>query len=141
MIKASGLKKTFDKWIIFQNNSIIAINKPCGIACQGGTGIKLSIDDLADEFYSAKLMHRIDKNVSGLLILAKNNESCSIPIENKTYYAVVIGIPNSSGKINDKIFNCGDRQKISEEGKDAITHFERLETVEIENNQYSLLKI
>ena len=141
VVANSGLRSTFEKWVIYTDSDIIAINKPPGLATQGGTGVKLSIDALADEFFGGKLMHRIDRNVSGLLVIAKNTQACSIPILNKIYYAIVIGVPKDSGEITDKILNCGDRQKISSEGKEATTYFERIETVEVEGTNYSLLKI
>lgn len=141
IIPQSGLKGTFDNWVIYSDTNIIAINKPAGIACQGGSGVKLSIDTLASEFYNAKLMHRIDRLVSGLLILGKTSQACSIPLSNKIYYAILIGFPPDSGEITDKIMNCGDRQKVTKQGKDAKTNYERIETVEVDGIKYSLVKV
>ena len=56
------------------------MNKPSGIAVQGGTNIKLNIDMLLDSLKyelkdRPKLIHRIDKNTSGLLLIARNLKS------------------------------------------------------------------
>ena len=79
-----GLKLKFaeeiKKWVIFKNDEFIALNKPSGIAVQGGTNIKLNIDMLLDSLKyelkeRPKLIHRIDKNTSGLLLIARNLKS------------------------------------------------------------------
>lgn len=133
--------RTFEKWVVHEDDQIIAINKPDGIASQGGTGVKISVDAIADQYCNAKLMHRIDKKVSGVLLLAKNAQACTIPIENKQYYAIVIGKTKQSGIITDKILTQDPIQKIHIDGKDAITHYETIETVFFNNLFYSLLKI
>ncbi len=68
------------KWVIFKNQQFIALNKPSGIPVQGGTNVKLNVDSLLDCLKyelqeTPKLVHRIDKNTSGLLLIARNLES------------------------------------------------------------------
>ena len=68
------------KWVIFKNQEFIALNKPSGIPVQGGTNVKLNVDSLLDCLKyelqeTPKLVHRIDKNTSGLLLIARNLES------------------------------------------------------------------
>ena len=61
--------------IIFEHNDFIAINKPYGIASQGGTNISSSIDSIFSKKngsdFDYKLVHRLDKHTTGILILAK----------------------------------------------------------------------
>ena len=57
----------------------MVFNKPSGIAVQGGSKINLSLDDALKhlkfkEVESPKLVHRIDKNTSGILLVARNIE-------------------------------------------------------------------
>ena len=71
--------KEVKSWIIFKNKNFIAFNKPSGFAVQGGSKIKISLDDTLDylKFSNTnkpKLVHRIDKDTSGLIIVARNLE-------------------------------------------------------------------
>ncbi|KAF9437148.1 Centromere/kinetochore protein zw10 [Entomortierella beljakovae] len=67
-------------WIVYMDKKIIVINKPEGIAVQGGTGIKVCVDtslpalkyDYSD---NPRIVHRLDKTTSGLLILARTRKS------------------------------------------------------------------
>ena len=60
--------------IIFEDENIVAINKPSGLATQAGSKIEISIDDFV-KLKNYQLVHRLDKDTSGLLIIAKNNIS------------------------------------------------------------------
>ena len=65
--------KNFHDSILFENDNFIVIDKWCGISTQGGTNINISIDTIIkniSEHYN--LVHRLDKDTSGLLIIAKN---------------------------------------------------------------------
>jgi 23S rRNA pseudouridine955/2504/2580 synthase len=65
--------KDLKQYILFEDDHIIALNKPCGLACQGGTRIAVSLDDILKCIDpNIRLVHRLDKKTSGLLIVAKN---------------------------------------------------------------------
>ena len=67
------LKSKFTKSIIFENKDFIVINKWSDIATQGESKINISIDDIIKNISQEyNLVHRLDKETSGLLILAKN---------------------------------------------------------------------
>lgn len=85
--------------IIWEDDQLIALNKPQGIAVQGGTGTKRHIDAIIKAYNpEARLVHRIDKDTSGVLVMAK-----TIPMAQyltnlfanhgvqKTYRAIVEG--------------------------------------------------
>ena len=114
---------------------MLAIDKPSGIACQGGSGTKISIDDFLKN-KSWQLVHRLDKDTSGVLLIAKNSKYAQFLVEcfkdrkvNKTYIAFVKGVvKKDKGKItiplskkeinkNEKIFPD------YENGKTAITKY------------------
>lgn len=64
-------------WVFFKDHELIALNKPSGIPVQGGSNVKLNIDLLLDYLrYESesrpRLIHRIDKKTSGLLLIARN---------------------------------------------------------------------
>lgn len=136
-------------YLIYENEHFIAINKPAGLATQGGTKINLSIDD-ALKYLNYKLVHRLDKETSGLLIIAKNYES-SVKLVNafkekliaKTYIAVVFGRPLEDsgeirgliGKKRDGAYEIVDID--NENGKLAITYYKLLKPL---NNNLSLIE-
>lgn len=130
--------KKFLSWIIFEDENMLAINKPSGLATQGGSGIDFSVDD----FVMAKkwqLVHRLDKDTSGILLIAKNAKTAELltaafknkTIE-KTYLALVYGVVGKTeGVINIPLRKkiAGKNEKVVpdfEEGKEAITKFKIL---------------
>lgn len=135
-IISKELLAKFNSWIIYENDNMLAIDKPSGIACQGGSGVIISIDDFLKN-KSWQLVHRLDKDTSGVLLIAKNAKYAQFLIEcfkarkvNKTYIAVVKGVvKKDEGKIiiplskkeinkNEKVFPD------YESGKTAITKYE-----------------
>lgn len=93
------------------------------------------------------LVHRLDKVTSGILLIAKNNETHRLLQENwnkteKIYCAVVQGTPPKKGKVEGAIFRDPKNRKrmavsVHEKSKEAVTFFENLGT----KNGLSLLKI
>lgn len=65
--------------LLYEDNNIIAIDKPAGLAVQGGKDIKISVVDILEKQlgYKPYLVHRLDKDTSGVLILAKNKKSAN----------------------------------------------------------------
>ncbi|MDR0656516.1 MAG: RluA family pseudouridine synthase [Treponema sp.] len=66
--------------ILFENDLCLVLNKPAGLAVQGGEGIKNSLDRLLEQEYGRplNLAHRLDKDTSGLILVAKNREAASL---------------------------------------------------------------
>ncbi len=138
--------------IIYQDQYIIALNKPCGIAVQGGPKIKLSIDDMLDTFEAVnnerpRIVHRLDKETSGILIVARTLEAARF-LTNlfankkiiKLYRAILHGVlSQESGKVDIPLINTSTyRHKVlaNKTGKPAITYFKRLKTVIEKNFSY-----
>ena len=76
-------KKGLDNFIIHDDNDYIVINKPRGIAVQSGTNnLKNIIDTLKKTKYfnytKPYIVHRLDKETSGVFLIAKNKQDCSI---------------------------------------------------------------
>ena len=92
--------------IVHQDEDMIVLNKPAGIAVQGGTRqggrhIDAMLDALSDGDYRPRLVHRLDKDTSGLLILARHPAAaawlgdCFRSREmQKIYWAVTVGVPH-----------------------------------------------
>ena len=152
---------------IFENENIIAINKPYGLSVQGGSGIKYCLEDFFKILSDKKLyiVHRIDKETSGVLVLAKNKESArnittlfaEKKIEKK-YIAIVSPIPkiksdtiktkilehvnvSKSNTLNQNIQNISEVIDINDNrfknAKIAITHYNVI-SIDEKNNTATL---
>jgi len=100
--------------IIYNDEYIVVFNKPAGLAVQGGTGIKKSIDKMAAALFpydKISLVHRLDRETSGLLIVAKNQKAAqdlSAQFQNKSahkeYLALLQGnLSKKSGIIENYV--------------------------------------
>ncbi len=136
-VSAEKLKK-FSSWIIFQDENLIAINKPSGLATQGGSAIEISVDDFLSGT-ELQLVHRLDKDTSGILLIAKNAKAAEFLTDGfknktikKTYLAMVRGIVKKpEGTINIPLRKklLGKNEKVQpdfSEGKEAITDYKLL---------------
>lgn len=133
--------------IIYQDNDIIALNKPAGLAVQGGSKIKKHIDGMLDglRFGGERpmLVHRLDKETSGILLLARNAKAARALGEmfqdrsiRKYYWAITDGVPELlQGKIQTslaKVSGPGGERMMSvdrEEGKTALSFYSVIENV------------
>jgi 23S rRNA pseudouridine955/2504/2580 synthase len=63
--------------VIYEDSACIVINKPAGLAAQGGKGVGVSLDGLLAETWPQRplLVHRLDKDTSGLIVAAKTKEA------------------------------------------------------------------
>lgn len=114
--------RKFDKSIVFQNNNFLVLNKWSSIATQSGSKINISIDDIIKKKSSDfKLVHRLDKETSGLLIIAKNLSTAKIfgslfksnKIK-KTYFAICEGVPKLNESLLDlNILDKNNRMQLS----------------------------
>ena len=117
-ISETNIKLITDN-IIYRDGDLIVINKPAGIAVQGGSKIKISIDDIMPSMLEKigtwhenkvihKLVHRLDKETSGILLIALNNytaKELALYFKEKKitkkYLAILKGkVRNNNGKIS-----------------------------------------
>ncbi|MEM9795552.1 MAG: RluA family pseudouridine synthase [Pseudomonadota bacterium] len=92
--------------VLYRDDHLIAINKPPGLASQGGSGQTRHVDGLGDALRFDKpepprLVHRLDKDTSGILLLARDRETAAAISEafraretRKIYWAAVAGVPS-----------------------------------------------
>ncbi len=99
--------------ILFEDEHVLVLNKPFGIAVQGGTGTKRHIDGMlagmADRFGGdrPRLVHRLDRDTTGVLLVAKHRDAAArlgrifqTRSAAKTYWALVKGVPKPpQGKV------------------------------------------
>ncbi len=98
--------------IIFENNDIILINKPFGVSVQGGKGILHPLDEeLSKQVgYKVHLVHRLDKDTAGILLVAKNSSAASkwssilsSGMVKKEYTALCIGSLHGEHTLNGSV--------------------------------------
>ena len=143
--------------IVFEDEDLIVLNKPAGIIMHPGAGNfdntivnalinynKNSLSNIGDELRPG-IVHRIDKNTSGLVIIAKNNqahENLSLQFNKHTirrvYELLIWGkIRPSKGRIETLISRSSKNRQLMEvsntKGKKAITNYKTLEIFENKN--------
>jgi 23S rRNA pseudouridine955/2504/2580 synthase len=140
--------------IIYEDDDLLVINKPAGIPVQAGSNQDKSIDRLFSEVYPEnppKLVHRLDKDTSGCLVMAKNKSVAKALVTqfskrktHKKYLTIVTGsLHNPSGEIDfnvEKQFteHNKERMKVVEyAGKDAKTFYNRI----ARNKNYHFLEV
>ena len=139
---------SFSSNIFIENNENFAvINKPTGISVQSGTKSLKNILDIlgsTQEFdgSSPYTVHRLDKETTGVLIVAKNRKYAQLFTSlfrirkiHKTYLGIVIGeMKNEKGTLRDELLYYEGKKQIK---SIAITHYKVLDS----KSNYSLLKI
>ncbi|UWI83069.1 RluA family pseudouridine synthase [Wolbachia endosymbiont of Howardula sp.] len=97
--------------ILYEDDYILAINKPIGLIVQGGIKVKMNISDLLHQIRETKtfkIVHRLDKDTSGVIIFASNTQVARHLMEefkarriHKTYLALTVGIPSRNQGLID----------------------------------------
>jgi 23S rRNA pseudouridine955/2504/2580 synthase len=132
--------------VIHRDDHVIVLNKPPGLAVQGGTGTERHIDGMLDALRFGfeerpRLVHRLDKDTSGLLLIARTAQAATRLGEafrdrqtEKLYWAVVVGVPSTSRGAIDlplaKRQSGHERELMQvdrEAGQKALTHFQVLD--------------
>jgi len=122
--------KSNEDLIIDNNEDFIVLNKSSGISVQGGTKSKKNLIDIfskSEIFQGTKpySVHRLDKDTSGVFIMAKNRETAQLLTSlfrlrkvHKTYLAVCNGeLEKNSGEWNDDLIRYDNGKKIIEKAK------------------------
>ncbi len=127
--------------ILYKDDDLIALNKPPGLAVQGGSKTTRHIDGMLDALRFDKderprLVHRLDRDTSGVLIIARSAKSATVlgrvfqgHDAQKTYWSLVLGFPeHPAGTISAALAKSGPqgREKMQwddEEGKKAVTDY------------------
>ncbi|WP_347303337.1 RluA family pseudouridine synthase [Croceibacterium sp. TMG7-5b_MA50] len=122
--------------LITRTDAALVLNKPPGLATQGGTGMRQHVDGLLDAYADdgaprPRLVHRLDKDTSGVLLVARTPGSAAFFSKRfsgrsarKIYWALVIGVPEvSEGFIDAPISKQpgtgGEKMHVDEEGGQA----------------------
>ncbi|MFQ6549913.1 RluA family pseudouridine synthase [Aestuariibius sp. 2305UL40-4] len=146
------------RMVIYRDDHLIALNKPPGLASQGGSKQTTHVDGLAEALRfgadeKPRLVHRLDKDTSGVLLLARSREAAAKLGEVfrsretvKIYWAAVAGVPQPAmGRITyglvkdsvgrardgDEMMRCVHPDEVSKTpgAKSAETHYTVLATL------------
>jgi len=139
--------KSNEKSIIENNEEFVVINKDSGISVQGGTKSKKNLIDI---FKKSKIfegtkpysVHRLDKDTSGVFIIAKKRETAQLLTSlfrlrriHKTYLAICHGeLEKNSGELNDNLIRYDNGKKIVEKAKTIFKVIDK-------NSEASLLEL
>ena len=143
---SKGDRDLIERAILYEDDHVVVLNKPFGLAVQGGTGTRKHIDGIlagmADRFGGERprLVHRLDRDTTGVLLVAKHRAAAAklgrtfqTRSAAKTYWALVVGVPKPpQGKIEAALVKAsgpdGDRVRKAQPGEQeeamhAATHY------------------
>lgn len=148
---SKGDRDIIERAILFEDDLVLVLNKPFGLAVQGGSGTKKHIDGIlagmADRFGDRpRLVHRLDRDTTGVLLVAKTRDAAAklgkifqTRSAAKTYWALVKGVPRpTQGKIEAALVKAagpdGDRVRKALPGEQdvamhAMTHYSVIDRV------------
>ncbi|QDH17271.1 RluA family pseudouridine synthase [Swingsia samuiensis] len=153
------LAREIEKMVIYQDEHLLVLDKPSGLATQGGPGITKHIDMMLDGLRKEgaerpRLVHRIDRDTSGILLIARTPGVAaklaaafrSRDVE-KTYWAVVVGRPTpGSGIIDQPLVKVGAGGAAlvvpaSRDEEDASSAKSEYETLDAAGRKFSWLAL
>lgn len=139
--------KALESQIIYEDNYLMVINKPSGMAVHGGSGLSFGLIEglraIRPDSKFLELVHRLDRDTSGCLLVAKKrstlknlHEQLRLKTMQKDYHALVAGAwPRSTKVVNAPLLkntlSSGERVvRVDEEGKQSQTRFKIIQRYE-----------
>ncbi len=125
---------------LFEDDDVLIINKPSGLAVQGGSGTNRHVDGMLEALrdrqgQKPRLVHRLDKDTAGCLVIAKTRfaatalaKSFRSRVTRKIYWALVAGIPRTrQGRIStylarEEVEDGDSRMGVSKHGAEGASH-------------------
>jgi 23S rRNA pseudouridine955/2504/2580 synthase len=124
---------------LYEDKDVLIINKPMGLAVQGGSGTKRHVDGMLDALtgedgQKPRLVHRLDKDTAGCLVIAKTRFAASTMAKSfrsrttrKIYWALVAGVPRvKQGRVSTYLAKEGDegdsRMRVARHGDEGASH-------------------
>lgn len=147
-----------DIYILYEDNHIIVCNKPEGILSQEDITKKPDMLTIIKEYLKVTyqkpgnvflgLCHRLDCRVSGVMVFAKTSKAAKrlsedIRLKNfqKTYLAVVVGVMESNGFLDNKLSKNNYRAEEDEDGKECRLSYQVINHFELDKQIFSVLKV
>lgn len=145
--------------ILHRDEAVIVLDKPPGLAVQGGTATERHLDGLLDALRFGnnerpRLVHRLDKETSGVLVIARTAAAAAFltrafreKTTHKTYWAVVAGLPKPrQGRIDLALAKTpgrgGERVRPdAEEGRHAVTYYRVIDSAGAQASWLALMPV
>ena len=141
---APSLEQRLGQAVLYENDQLMVVNKPSGLAVHGGSGISLGLIEalrlLRPELHYLELVHRLDRDTSGCVMLAKKRSMLRFLHEqlrsggvDKRYWALVSGRWSKrktavSAPLQKNVLQSGERMvRVEGEGKPSLTEFSIVE--------------
>jgi 23S rRNA pseudouridine955/2504/2580 synthase len=156
---SSGDEAMLRDAVLHRDDAVIVLNKPPGLAVQGGSGTERHLDGMLDALrfgsdVRPRLVHRLDRETSGVLVLARTVAAAAFltrafreKTTRKIYWAIVVGLPKlRQGRIDLALAKLpgreGERVRAdADEGKRAITYYHVADSVGSEASWLALLPV
>ncbi len=151
---SDGLRATLTERVLFEDDALLVLDKPSGLAVHGGSGVHLGLIEVLRQIRPdvrfLELAHRLDRDTSGCILVAKKrsvlrtlHEALRQRRVEKRYVCLVYGhwpdrVHDVSAPLQRLLRPSGERfVRVSEEGKPALTRFRCLRTLD---GPYSLME-
>lgn len=139
-LPGEALRANLQSSIVFENEQFLVLNKPSGLAVHGGSGVNLGVVEalrgLRPEQKHLELVHRLDRDTSGCLLIAKTRSALrDLQAQmregalSKRYQVLVVGawpldLKRVNAPLKKNTLRSGERiVRPDQEGKPAVTHF------------------
>ncbi|MEM0898440.1 MAG: RluA family pseudouridine synthase [Pseudomonadota bacterium] len=158
-IRNAGDSDALRAMTLFEDDRVMILNKPAGLAVQGGSGVARHVDGMLEALRNKRgekprLVHRLDRDTSGVLAVAKTRSAAQALAEafrkrttQKTYWAIVKGTPpKREGRISNWLAKeqtpDGDRMRVVKHGTAGADHAEsRYRVVETAGQRLTWLEL
>ncbi len=143
--------------VLYEDQCLLAVDKPAGMVVHGGSGHDAGLIEALKQLRNLpelRLAHRLDRDTSGVLLMAKNLEVLRKLTESfrerdmqKTYFALICGHPfTHAGRMISKlakgVIRGGERMVIDmEEGKESVTDYQVMVEFECEGFDYAMVAL
>jgi 23S rRNA pseudouridine955/2504/2580 synthase len=132
-----GDREALEAAILHEDADVIVLNKPYGLAVQGGSGVTRHVDAMLEAFTDRqgrkpRLVHRLDRDTSGVLVVARTRSAAAFLGEafkaretKKIYWAVVAGVPRpQNGRISTFLTRDegAEKMRIARHGESGADH-------------------
>ena len=124
---------------LYEDDDVMVLNKPMGLAVQGGSGTYKHVDGMLDAFRSRdgqrpRLVHRLDKDTAGCLLVAKSRFAAAALAQTfrsrsarKIYWALVVGVPRpKQGRVSTFLAKEEREEdsvmRVAEHGEEGASH-------------------
>jgi 23S rRNA pseudouridine955/2504/2580 synthase len=136
-LRKAGDREALEAAILYEDAEVIVLNKPFGLAVQGGSGLTRHVDQMLESFTDRhgrkpRLVHRLDRDTSGVLLIARTRTAAAFLGEafkaretKKLYFAVVAGVPRpADGRISTFLAReeSAERMRVAKHGEEGADH-------------------